>query len=94
MATPCAALHRAFQLALMDVIDPGMDWEEAVKALLEARDRLAGPLALSAETCAVGSGEQQGLSSALQAGFQGAMSALPVPVDARNEPHEWPLLQA
>ncbi|WP_043830277.1 hypothetical protein [Muricoccus aerilatus] len=94
MATDCAALHAAFQLALMDVVDPGMDWEEAVKALLEARDRLAGPLALSAETCVVGLGEPHSLASALQAGFQGAMSALPVPADARNEPREWPLLQA
>ncbi len=84
MAAACSALHSAFQLALMDAVRPGMDWEEAVCALRQARDRLAAPLAVIPETCTVplpDTREENSLVSALQAGFRQAMSTIPVPAN-------------
>ena len=88
MSVACSALHSAFQLALMDAVRPGMDWEEAMCALLDARDRLAAPLALRPETCTVDLGgvrEQNSLVSALQASFRQAMRTIPVPADTKGE---------
>lgn len=88
MPATCSALHSAFQLALMDAVRPGMDWEAAMCALLDARDRLAAPLALVSETCIVdtsGTQEQSNLVSALQTGFRKAMSTIPVPADTARE---------
>ena len=89
MTTACSALHSAFRLALMDVVHPGMDWEEAVRALLDARDRLAAPLALTSDTCIVDRAdtrEQHSLVSVLQTSFREAVSMLPDPAaDPLNE---------
>ncbi|TPG45485.1 hypothetical protein EAH89_26395 [Roseomonas nepalensis] len=92
MGAACNALHAAFQLALLDAVRPGMDWQESALALRDARDRLAAPLALADETGAVappgalpGTDERSSLFAALQAGFRGAMSTLPVPANAADE---------
>lgn len=92
MGTACNALHAAFQLALLDAVRPGMGLHESACALRDARDRLAAPLALTAETGTVGApgglsgaDERSSLFAALQAGFRGAMSALPVPANAADE---------
>lgn len=84
MGAACSALHSAFQLALMDAVRPGMDWQESVCALRDARDRLAAPLVTFPDTCTVappGLRAESSLVSALQAGFRQAMSTIPVPAN-------------